>query len=227
MAECAKAFEFEVVRDPWRESRKPSAKLDANTFRYDDPEFDLWSVCHYDAESDVFDEVDSALRQEGLPAVERAVRAAETRAERRLPPTEAEFADLKELKARVGGDPFVAHGAGTIVVPVDVPWLEALALAPELVERALEAQVATALKVIPHLPKFGVHGLWAGGDLASTKGPIYSPATFRRVLLPRLRTITQAAHEAGLVYVFRTDGNLWPIASGIVRGLGDRRLRGD
>ena len=53
---------------------------------------------------------------------------------------------------------------------------------------------------------------WAGGDLASSAGPIYSPAMFRRFLLPRLQKIMEAAHNAGLVYLFRTDGNIWPIA---------------
>jgi uroporphyrinogen decarboxylase len=35
---------------------------------------------------------------------------------------------------------------------------------------------------------------------------------FRRFILPRLRRITDAAHAAGLVYLFRTDGDIWPIA---------------
>jgi len=35
---------------------------------------------------------------------------------------------------------------------------------------------------------------------------------FRRFMLPRVRKITRTAHEAGLVYLFRTDGDIWPIA---------------
>jgi uroporphyrinogen decarboxylase len=69
-----------------------------------------------------------------------------------------------------------------------------------------------ALVSIPALPEHGVSVLWAGGDLASNAGPLYSPAMFRRLLLPRLQRITEAAHEAGLVYLFRTDGDVWSIA---------------
>jgi uroporphyrinogen decarboxylase len=35
---------------------------------------------------------------------------------------------------------------------------------------------------------------------------------FRRFLRPRLQQLTEAAHAHGLVYLFRTDGNVWSIA---------------
>ena len=98
------------------------------------------------------------------------------------------------------------------MIPPGAEWLEACALRPDLIERYLDCHVHSALLAIPVAASVGVRCLWAGGDLASSKGPLYSPAMFRRFLLPRLQKITQAAHQHGLVYLFRTDGNVWSIA---------------
>jgi len=212
VGDLIRELDFDIARAPWRHSARPAQKLAERTFRYEDRENDLWSVSRYDEGSEVFDQIDSAVRQEGIPAIERTVRALEGATEKARPPRAEDYADLFEVARRAGGDRFVPSSDGMLMIPPDTPWLEACATRPDLVERYLDCQMEQALRTIPHLPGFGIHGLWAGGDFASNAGPIYSPAMFRRFLLPRLRKVTAAAHRAGLVYLFRTDGNIWPVA---------------
>jgi uroporphyrinogen decarboxylase len=207
---------FDLVGVPWRHTSKPAAKLDDHTFRYEEVETGLWSVFHYDAGSDVFDQVDSAVRREGIPAVERVVAAAEKSAEAGTAPTAEAYRDLLAVAERAGGDRCLRSGEGFLMIPPEAPWLEACAERPELIERYLDASVETSLRAIPLLPELGIKLLWAGGDLASSAGPIYSPAMFRRFILPRLKRVTEAAHEVGLVYLFRTDGNIWSIGQDLL-----------
>jgi uroporphyrinogen decarboxylase len=212
VGDLVRELDFDIVGLPWRHSSKPTRKLDDYTFRYDDLETELWSVFHYDATTDVFDEVDSAIDREGAPAIERLVAAAEQSAEHAQPPADDDFADLFAVARRAGGERALKSGVGFLAIPPQAAWLEAAAIRPDLVERYLDANVHEALAAVPTLPQQGIDVLWAGGDLASTAGPIYSPAMFRRFMLPRLQRITRAAHDAGLVYLFRTDGDIWPIA---------------
>ncbi len=216
VGDLIRELDFDIAGLPWRHARKPSEKLDEWTFRYEDPAAKTWTVYHYDEVSDVFDVVDSSIRREGVAAIERTVEAMEKAEEHRKPPTADDYAALHQVARRAGGERALKSGEGFLVIPPETAWLEACMERPDLVERYLDVETRAALTAIPHLPKFGIDILWAGGDLASTDGPIYSPAMFRRFILPRLQQITRAAHEAGLVYLFRTDGNIWPIAEDLL-----------
>jgi uroporphyrinogen decarboxylase len=212
VGDLVRELDFDIVGLPWRHSAKPTEKLDEHTYRYDDSQTGIWHVFHYDENTDVFDEVDSAIRREGTPAIERFVAAVERSAEQARPPTADDLADLFAVADRAGGKRALKNGTGFLNIPPEAAWLEAAAARPDLIERYLDATVRETLIAIPSLPEHGIDVLWAGGDLASTAGPIYSPAMFRRYLLPRLQQITAAAHDAGLVYLFRTDGDIWAIA---------------
>jgi uroporphyrinogen-III decarboxylase len=50
-----------------------------------------------------------------------------------------------------------------------------------------------------------------GGDLASTKGMLYSPKIFQKVVLPAYKFMLQQCHDSDVHYIFRSDGNLWSI----------------
>jgi uroporphyrinogen-III decarboxylase len=49
---------------------------------------------------------------------------------------------------------------------------------------------------------------------------MYSPRTFRELILPRLKTLAARCTELGLHYVWRTDGNIWLVADMIFREAG-------
>ncbi|HUU53397.1 MAG TPA: uroporphyrinogen decarboxylase family protein [Armatimonadota bacterium] len=220
VGDLIRELDFDLVGLPWRHSTRPSEKLDDFTFRYEEAETGLWSVFHYDENSDVFDQVDSAIRREGVAAIERAVAATERSAEEAKPPAAEGMAELLAISRRAGGERALKSGVGFIQIPPEAAWLEAAASRPDLIERSLDATVREALTAIPELPRFGVSVLWAGGDLASKGGPMYSPPMFRRFMLPRLKTIVEAAHAAGLHYLFRTDGDIRPIAQELLADSG-------
>lgn len=212
VGDMIRELDFDLVGIPWRCSWKPSQKLDDFTFRYDDPATGWWAVYHYDAASDVYDEVDSAARREGLPAIARMVEQMERDVADAQPPAPESYQQLLSVARRAGGERYLKSGEGMVMIPTGAEWLEACAVRPDLVERYLDCHVHSALLAIPVLAQVAVGCLWAGGDLASSKGPLYSPAMFRRFILPRLQQIIQAAHRHGLVYLFRTDGNVWSLA---------------
>lgn len=220
VGDLTRELDHDIAHVPWRHRARPSARLDECTFRYDDEENALWSIYHYDEASDVFDEVDSAIDREGISAIERLVAAMERGAESAQPPSPGDYSDLLTVARRAGGERYLVDGAGMVMIPPQAAWLEACAARPDLAERYLDVHVTWALLAIPVLASIGVGCLWAGGDLASTAGPLYSPAMFRRFILPRLQAIVRAAHEAGLVYLFRTDGDIWPIAQELLSDSG-------
>ncbi|HID06275.1 MAG TPA: hypothetical protein EYP10_03920, partial [Armatimonadetes bacterium] len=56
--------------------------------------------------------------------------------------------------------------------------------------------------------------------LAGKNGPVYSPKHFRTFMLPRLKELTKCARELNLIYIFRTDGDIWSIADMLLRHSG-------
>ncbi len=104
VADLVAALDFDLVGMPWRHAAKPSAKLDDYTFRYNDPSTQSWTVYHYDPGTDVFDQVDSSLRHDGLAGVERIVQAAVKGAEHAQPPSPEGYGPLLQIARRAGGE---------------------------------------------------------------------------------------------------------------------------
>jgi uroporphyrinogen decarboxylase len=165
--------------------------------------------------------VDSSFRHDGLVAIERSVKALAREHAQQAGGTGAPASEgdrvLTFLVEKLGGRSTtanpraVASGVG-LAIPLDEPWLEASLLRPDLIDEHLDLQLEAGLSEIDHLVRAGVDVIWGGYDLAANKGPVYSPASFRRFILPRLRQLTDRCHQHGLPYVFRSDGWLWPIA---------------
>ena len=60
-------------------------------------------------------------------------------------------------------------------------------------------------------------GMWIYDDMAYNDGPMFSPQTFEKVLLPAYRKMIDAFREAGAKYVFlHSDGNIMPILDMLV-----------
>jgi uroporphyrinogen decarboxylase len=83
---------------------------------------------------------------------------------------------------------------------------------PDLVEQYTDFQADFACDEIDVLAEMGVDMIWGGGDFCTNKGPVYSPAQFRRFMLGPLKRMTARCHRHGIPYVFRTDGVIWPVA---------------
>ena len=63
--------------------------------------------------------------------------------------------------------------------------------------------------------RHGFRYLFGGYDFASKGRPMFSPALFERLLVPRLRRISDACDRAGAKHLFASDGKLWPVADGL------------
>jgi len=203
-------FGFDIIHLPWRFGGAPTKRLDEYTFLFGD-EAGWWDVYRYDPVTDIFGRIDTWLWHVGEPGLEQIVAAEEKSAEDVVRPGRGMGADFEYVRDQLGPD-YSTCGTGMISVPMDLVWMEAMATRPDLIERHLDAQLPFALSAIEAGADAGVDFIWGGGDLASEKGPWMSPAAFRRFHLPHLGQMVDLCHQLGVPYIFRSDGDLWPIA---------------
>jgi uroporphyrinogen decarboxylase len=205
-------LQMDVISLPWRRAAKPTRKIEEFAYLYGDPDPDGdCELMRYDPFSDscgIERHCKKPPCAEDVPAQVRQQLAA---FEKRAKPTEGSFAGLVALKKRAG-DRFEVFGGGGMGIPMQPHWLEAALLYPEAVRDHLDMQAQANIESFEVLARLGFRVIWGGGDFASNHGPVYSPAVFRSLMLPALKRKTSACHRLGLKYVFRTDGNLWPIA---------------
>ena len=204
-------LELDIVRPPLvpsAGSKGPTRIIDKYTYYFEDESTGLWQVRRYNPVSMECMPIDSSIKREGIKAIEKLVESLERGG---FEVDETTFEAYNLIVERLGDEKFIA-GYGGINIPIDQHWLLATISRPHLVERYLDNQLERTLKMIEASKRHGADFILGGGDLAGTRGPVYSPRTFRRFILPRLKRITEFCHQLGLPYIFRTDGNIWPIA---------------
>lgn len=177
------------------------------SWRFEEPNGG-WSVCRYVPESDTYDQVDSHLREGGLPALEKLTIALES-SEPSL--ADWDFTHAERILSELGGERMVL-GSADVEIGSTWDWAETFLIglveAPELIERYLDARLKTALMLGEAMLQRGADGLHGGYDWASGAGPIFSPRHFRKFVFPRLKQITDLCHRYDGVYVKHTDGNV-------------------
>jgi len=204
-------LDLDIVRPPLAprsDAKGPNKVLEKHVYYFEDEESGMWYVYKYSPKSKMMTLVDSSIKREGLRGIKRLVEHLE---ESEVEYDESVFEVMDYVIDELGDQKFIA-GHGGIGVPMDTPWIVALIKRPDLVERYLDQQLRRTMELIKLEKNRGVDFILGGGDLATTKGPMYSPRLFRRLLLPRLKKLVNFCHELGLPYIFRTDGNVWPIA---------------
>jgi hypothetical protein len=107
--------------------------------------------------------------------------------------------------------PAIVGGLSIGIPMTSAAWLEATVTAPEFLRDYFSFRAALAVQHVPWLRGKGYRFINAGVDLASRTGPVFSPSTFRRILGGALRTVADACRRQGVVYCFRSDGNLWSL----------------
>lgn len=206
-------FDFDLFFLPWRMSERPVRQIDEYTFLYGNPEgnqrvyrFDPASRTYGLAQSrpswDCADEVCEHIRRI-LKNASPALRA--------LPVLDP----LLERALREVGNEFVVAGSHGMAVPMQAGWLEATALAPELIGEWLDLNLENTMAQLEAQQKAGIMLIEGGGDFAFNSGPIYSPVFFRNIMAPRWKKIFDKCRELGLYYIMRSDGNLWPVADAL------------
>lgn len=183
-------------------------QVEENAWRFEDPATGQWTLSRYAPDSDTYDQVDSALRQGGLPELEKYVAALEAHTPRL---EEWDFTPFDAILEALGRERMVMTSAD-VEVASTWDWAETFLIgmveAPALIHRYLDTRLKTALMLLEECLKRGATGVHGGYDWASRRGPIFSPRHFRTFVFPRLRQITDLCHRYGVPYVKHTDGNV-------------------
>jgi len=210
--DVAKALDVDLVRVAWwRLTKKPTERIDEHTFLYGEPD-GRWEVMRFDPDTELYQTIDQSPRPTPTeadlePAVIRMEKAAENHR-----PTADSFPDIQMgLQAFDHERAVPGTGVGVGILREEI-WLEAMVTHPDLVGRWLDAQAESDIRNIEAQSKLDVQVMLGGGDMASYKGPLYSPRAFREIILPRLKRVVDVCHAYGKYYFFASDGDLWPIA---------------
>ena len=191
-------------------------QLDDHTWRFTDSATGLWTVYRYLPQSGMYDEVDSSLRQEGLPALTRLTAALEA-----APSTldDWDFSPVDTLVQTLGRIRFVM-GCADVEIGSTFCWahhfLTGLYDAPDLIHRYLDARLQQTLLLLEETLRRGVDGIHGGYDWASARGPMFSPAHFAEFVFPRLRQITALCRQYNVPYIKHTDGNVNALLPGMI-----------
>lgn len=211
--DLARVLDLDLVRPAyWRMGERPTRRIDEHTFFFGREEGE-WRVMRFVPALELYQVV---ARSPGGPQcaddLEPIVAHAEESAARYRPAPE-HFADWAAAQQEFGATRAVPGAGIGVGIPYGDPvWLEAVALRPDLVGRYLMAQAQRAARVPAVMAALGIPYLMGGGDFASKNGPFYSPAAFRKLMLPALRVVSDACHAAGTYHMFASDGDLWPVA---------------
>lgn len=218
LVELNRVLKWDFIRMPWRLTEKPIKQIDEFTFMYGsesnptirkyDPTSGNFAVVKSEADNLTVDDVPKIVKEERR-SFKKDVHLIDY------------WSDLIKNFERAGADKFelIVSAAG-ISIPPDNLWLPAILLYPEAVEEHLDLILERALYELEILNELGIRYIAGGGDLASNKGPMYSPNVFKRMMTPRLKRIGDFCKMNHMVYSFRSDGNLWPILNEILINAG-------
>lgn len=205
-----RTFDFDILFLPWRNTTRPTRRLSENRILFGNPDGADWSVGQFDPQSHTFGEVESGRPEVSCEEVVTLIRHRLS-----MPPVTRDEVSVNPLLLRAvreHGDEFIVAGSGGMAIPMQPAWLEATALEPGLVADYLDRIVEDVLALLDAQRRAGIWFINGGGDFAFNSGPVYSPRFFHEVMRPRWKRIFDFCHAHEMVYVFRSDGNLWPVA---------------
>jgi len=212
LLELHEKIEFDVIRPPLIGVDGPTRRIDTYTFKYEDKETGTWSIQRYNPISKEYMCIDSSFRRGGWQAV---VDYIEKFIDTDMDVDEVSFDTFDRIVDAVGEKMSIA-GSHSIGIPIETSWLAALYRNTSLIEAYLDRCLKESLERLRLYAKHGADFIFGGGDLATKNGPVYPPKIFDEIVLPRFKKIINLAHELGLPYIFRTDGNIWPIANSLL-----------
>jgi uroporphyrinogen decarboxylase len=130
--------------------------------------------------------------------------------------------DAAALRARVGDSAFVVPNIGWALF--ERAWslrgfenvLLELALDPGYIGELLDRIVDIRLVVIERYLELGVDGGYFGDDYGAQVSTLFSPATWRALIKPRLARLFAPFLERGLPVLMHSDGDIAPIVPDLV-----------
>jgi hypothetical protein len=100
----------------------------------------------------------------------------------------------------------------------DIPLMEAMILAPELVSKYYQLMTEKVIKLVKKYIELGIEMIGVGGDFAGNKGPLISPSHYRKFIMPEVKKISQFVHSYGRLTINASDGNIWPVIEDFLIG---------
>lgn len=95
-------------------------------------------------------------------------------------------------------------------------FLTRMAVEPEFVEKAIEAETRRAEVRAAKVIEMGCDAVSSVEDYSDSRGTIMGPERFRQFCLPSLQRVVRATHDAGGLFVKHSDGNHWEILDDFV-----------
>jgi len=186
-------------------------KIEENLYLYeDDKKRGNHTIRKFSEESGEFFVVESGIDKGGLPALEEEIKSIKKNLEEEIKfEDRSVFEGWDKIREKAGDKKAIVFSAG-IGIPMQLLYLEAVMLHPEWIDIFLENQTKNAIAVIEEAVKHGADFILGGADLATSKGPIYNPEIFRKLLVPKYKRIVETSHKFGLPYIYRSDGDTKP-----------------
>jgi len=203
-----------IERPPLAHPIIPSL-IDEATYRFDDPQNRLWSIIHYDKQTDSFHTVDSNFRNGGIEEFARYVDLLE---QDDLNLDNWSWKQAEYIMEKCGGDMFVMAVAEIDFPPMSmgalngVVFMEAMMLQPELCERYLDYRLRKAIRFVEKYAQMGVDCIFDGEDLAGSGGPLFSPDDYTTFYASRFKNLSDVIHKNNMLYLRHTDGNIMQFA---------------
>lgn len=217
--ELWRTLDLDVHPNAWPVPRQPLVPeaVAENRWRFTDPVSGQWTETMYAPESDMYDQVNSTIRREGLKALAQLTESLEAS----TPSLEDwDFTPLETMVAELGKDRFVM-GVADVEIGSTWDWAEVflvgLIKAPSLIHRYLDARLRSTLLLAEAMLERGVDGLHGGYDWAASNNPMFAPKHFDEFVFPRLKQITDLCHRYGKVFVKHTDGNVNRLVPGMIK----------
>ena len=194
--------------------------IDEKTWVVTDKNTGIWSKYIYNAESDTTHEMDSSMKQEGEPCVERFLDALEEAGD------EVDISELQNVKycKDKAGDKRFIFARPPYVYPAGLSWqplfMELMYTDPDLAHRICDVMIKRSLNYIKKCGEIGVDGLFVHGDWAYNVGTLFAPDKIREYLMPQIREMSALAHKYGMYFIKHTDGNIMEIADDFCLNMG-------
>ncbi len=210
--ELHRKLDADIVRETWRSRERPTRRIDRNTLLFERAD-GSYRIKRFFPENQTYGVVVDTTGPRDTGQLAARLKA-EMDGGGGVTGEELEtlYRDQRDLKALA--DPYfptVCGGAGLCIPMYDPVWLEASLVETELLADYFQYRAEIHVRHIRWLAEKGFRWINGGGDLAGKKGPAYSPRTFRAIMAAPLRTVVEACKRHGMVYCFRSDGNLWSL----------------
>jgi uroporphyrinogen-III decarboxylase len=180
----------------------------------------------YEEANDVIFTVADNIAEGGVGELERYVALLESRSP---DPGEAMLDGIEAARLAVESEP-ARRGDLFVIVHADVcfpafePYLtlflETMATRPALADRYMEATTEGVVRCLRRQLELGADGCIAANDWCFNKGPLFSPAMFRRFFVPHLRRLADLCHDKGAPFFKHLDGNVMPLLPILVEEVG-------